>query len=132
MLKDLDFSNLEIVSAVKNISDMGDEKTVLLTITFVKEEDSYLHLTGIEELIHKTNLQDNRKYIKLQASYTKKTSNFVDLNSVVKVVFNHPEQKYRNVSRNETDASTLQLLQDIEFIETVFERSSKELKKVYM
>ncbi|EON7637285.1 TPA: hypothetical protein OGU99_000445 [Escherichia coli] len=132
MLKDLDFSNLEIVSAVKNISDMGDEKTVLLTITFVKEEDSYLHLTGIEELIHKTNLQDNGKYIKLQASYTKKTSNFVDLNSVVKVVFNHPEQKYRNVSRNETDASTLQLLQDIEFIETVFERSSKELKKVYM
>ena len=132
MLKDLDFSNLEIVSAVKNISDMGDEKTVLLTITFVKEEDSYSHLTGIEELIHKTNLQDNGKYIKLQASYTKKTSNFVDLNSVVKVVFNHPEQKYRNVSRNETDASTLQLLQDIEFIETVFERSSKELKKVYM
>ncbi|EOR9074257.1 hypothetical protein FOI42_RS03990 [Escherichia coli] len=132
MLKDLDFSNLEIVSAVKNISDMGDEKTVLLTITFVKEEDSYLHLTGIEELIHKTNLQDNGKFIKLQASYTKKTSNFVDLNSVVKVVFNHPEQKYRNVSRNETDASTLQLLQDIEFIETVFERSSKELKKVYM
>lgn len=132
MLKDLDFSNLEIVSAVKNISDMGDEKTVLLTITFVKEEDSYLHLTGIEELIHKTNLQDNGKYIKLQASYTKKTSNFVDLNSVVKVVFNHPEQKYRNVSRNETDASTLQLLQDIEFIEIVFERSSKELKKVYM
>ncbi|MED6699472.1 hypothetical protein VWH97_07030 [Escherichia coli O157] len=76
MLKDLDFSNLEIVSAVKNISDMGDEKTVLLTITFVKEEDSYLHLTGIEELIHKTNLQDNGKFIKLQASYTKKNVKF--------------------------------------------------------
>lgn len=132
MLKDLDFSNLEIVSAVKNISDMGDVKAVLLTITFVKEEDSYLHLTGIEELIHKTNLQDNGKFIKLQASYTQKTTNFVDINSVVKVVFNHPEQKYRNVSRNETDASTLQLLQDIEFIETVFERSNKELKKVYI
>lgn len=132
MLKELDFSNLEIISAVKNISDMGDEKAVLVTITFVKEKDSYSYLTGIEELIHKTNLENDGKLIKLQASYTQKTSNFIDLNNVVKVVYNHPEHTYRNTTRNENVANDSNIIEDVEFINTIFDRCSKDLKKVYM
>ncbi len=132
MLKELDFSNLEIISAVKNISDFGDEKSVLVTVTFVKEQDSYSHLDGIEELIHKTNLQNDGKLIKLQASYTQKSSFFVDLNNVVKVVYNHPDHKYRNTTRNENDAIDSNIKEDVEFINTIFDRCSKDLKKVYM
>lgn len=132
MLKDLDFSNLEIISAVKNITDMDDEKGVMVTITFVKEEDSYKHLTGIEELIHKTNLENDGKLIKLQASYSQKTSFFVDLNNVVKVVYNHPDNKYRSTTRNEEAAIDTNIKDDVEFVNTVFERSAPELKKVYL
>lgn len=132
MLKELDFSNLEIISAVKNISDMGDEKSVLVTITFVKEKDSYSHLTGIEELIHKTNLENNGKLIKLQASYIQKTSNFIDINNIVKVVYNHPDHKYRNTSRNENIAKDTNIIEDVDFINTIFDRCSIDLKKVYM
>ena len=61
MLKDLEFSNLEVISATKNINDLYDQKDYNITITMVKSEDSFAHLTGIEKLIHETRLHDEKK-----------------------------------------------------------------------
>lgn len=131
MLQDLDYNSLEIISAVKNINVLNDEKSILITITFVNEKDSYKHLCGIEEMLHKLNLEEKGKYIKLQSSYTQNSSNSVDINKTIKVIFNDPNQKYSTKSFNSTQV-TDEILMDVKFIEMFFDRCSTELKKVYM
>lgn len=129
MIKDIDFSGLEIVSAVKNITDMYDEKGVICTITFLKEEDSIAHLTGIEELVAKLDLEENKKYIKLSYSYTT-VDNMIDTDRPVKVIFTGINKPYKKISRCTEDST--ELLQDIKFIDEVFERSPTELKRTYL
>ena len=131
MLKEFDYSALEVISAVKNINNLHDEKTVLITITFVNKEDSYKHLSGIEEMLHKLHLEENRKYIKLQCSYTQNLNNFLIINKTIKISFNDPKQKYRTKSFNEDQVSN-ELLMDIEFINDFFDSCDNELKKVYV
>ncbi|AFA44286.1 hypothetical protein RaK2_00013 [Klebsiella phage vB_KleM_RaK2] len=131
MLKEFDYSTLEVISAVKNINNLDDEKTVLITITFVNKEDSYKHLSGIEEMLHKHHLEENRKYIKLQCSYTQNLNNFLIINKTIKISFNDPKQKYRAKSFNEDQVSN-ELLMDIEFINDFFDSCDNELKKVYV
>ncbi|AZU98130.1 hypothetical protein BZF66_06655 [Salmonella enterica] len=129
MIKDIDFSGLEIVSAVKNITDMYDEKGVICTITFLKEEDSISHLTGIEELVAKLDLEENKKYIKLSYSYTM-VEKEIDTDRPVKVIFTGINKPYKKISRCTEDST--ELLQDIKFIDEVFERSPNELKRTYL
>lgn len=129
MIKDIDFSGLEIVSAVKNITDMYDEKGVICTITFLKEEDSISHLTGIEELVAKLDLEENKKYIKLSYSYTM-VEKEIDTDRPVKVIFTGINKPYKKISRCTKDST--ELMQDIKFIDEVFERSPNELKRTYL
>ncbi|QCW18869.1 hypothetical protein SEPL_239 [Salmonella phage SE_PL] len=129
MIKDIDFSGLEIVSAVKNITDMYDEKGVICTITFLKEEDSISHLTGIEELVAKLDLEENKKYIKLSYSYTM-VEKEIDTDRPVKVIFTGINKPYKKISRCTEDST--ELMQDIKFIDEVFERSPNELKRTYL
>lgn len=129
MIKDIDFSGLEIVSAVKNITDMFDEKGVICTITFLKEEDSISHLSGIEEMVAKLSLEEKKKYIKLSYSYLM-LDNEIVTDAPIKVIFTGINKPYKKTSRC-TDDST-ELLEDIKFIDSVFDRSPVELKRTYL
>lgn len=129
MIKDIDFSGLELVSAVKNITDMNDEKGVMCTITFVKESESISHLTGIEELVARLELEENKKYLKLSYSCTT-CEDEICTDETIKVLFSGINKPYRKTSRR-TDTST-KLLEDIKFIDNIFERSPAELKRIYI
>lgn len=129
MIKDIDFSGLEIVSAVKNITDAYDYKGVMCTITFLKEEDSISNLTGIEELVARLALEENKKYLKLSYSFTT-VDDIIDTDRPVKVIFSGINKPYRKTSRC-TENST-ELLEDIKFIDMMFDRSPTELKRTYL
>lgn len=129
MIKDIDFSGLEIVSAVKNITDAYDYKGVMCTITFLKEEDSIANLTGIEELVARLALEENKKYLKLSYSFTT-VDNDIDTDRPVKVIFSGINKPYRKTSRCTEDST--ELLEDIKFIDMMFDRSPTELKRTYL
>lgn len=129
MIKDIDFSGLEFVSAVKNITDMYDEKSVMCTITFLKDEDSIADKTGIEELVARLALEENKKYIKLSYAFTM-VENEIDTDRPVKVLFSGINKPYRKTSRCTEDST--ELLEDIKFIDMMFERSPTELKRTYL
>lgn len=129
MLKDIDFSHLEYVSAVKNISICDDIKLVVTTITFLDKKDSIAHLEGLEFAFAKNELEKNGKYIRLATTYTSE-NDVVCTDAVIKVLFNEVNNKYRLVSRSSEDADSTGIMEDVEFVEMVFDRS--EDKYVYM
>lgn len=129
MLKDLDFSHLEFVSATKNISVQDNMKLVLTTITFLDKKDSISHLTGIDAAFAKNSLDEDGKFIKLSASYVTFNGE-VCTDEIMKVIFTEVNNKYRLVSRDEHSEEQQQVLKDIQFIESVFERSTESF--VYM
>ena len=130
MLKDIDFSGLELVSAVKNVSDAGDgHKLVLCTITFLKLEDSISHLTGLEESFAKLRLDEEGKYIKLAAAYTT-LNNEINKEHPIKVIFSEVNNRYRNVTRSTEDDNITSVLKDVSFVESVFEKTDN--KFLYM
>lgn len=129
MIKDIDFSGLEFVSSVKNITDMYDEKGVMCTITFLREEDSIADKTGIEELVARLALEENKKYIKLSYVYTS-INGEVDTDRPVKVIFTGINKPYKRISRCTEDST--ELLEDIKFIDMMFDRSPTELKRTYL
>lgn len=129
MLKDLDFSHLEFISATKNISVQDKMKLVLTTITFLDKKDSISHLTGLDAAFAKNSLEEDGKYIKLSASYITFNGE-ICTDEVMKVIFTEVNNKYRLVSRSEDSEDLQTVLKDIEFVEQVFERSND--KFVYM
>lgn len=129
MLKDLDFSHLEFVSAVKNISAIDNMRLVLCTITFLDKKDSISHLTGVDAAFARNELEQEGKYIKLSASYVTFNGSICEDESI-KAVFTDVNNKYRNLSWGEDDENLESVLKDVEFVEQVFERSND--KFVYM
>jgi|AGFT01.1.fsa_nt_gi hypothetical protein len=129
MIQDIDFSGLECVSAVKNVTDMYDTKSIMCTITFLKESDSISHLTGIEELVARLALEENKKYLKLSYTCTL-IDNEIDTDSPVKVIFSGINNPYKKTSRRKEDST--ELLEDIAFIDAIFDRSPTELKRTYL
>lgn len=129
MLKELEFSELEVVSATKNISDSGYEKDFIITITMVRNEDSFSHLTGIEKLVHETNLEDNKKFIKLSCTYRTNSKNQIVL--PIKVMYNGGTEKYSKRAFYDREL-TPELFEDISFIDEFFERTPDDLKRLYM
>ena len=129
MLKDLEFTHLEVISATKNINDLYDKKDFNITITMVREEDSFTHLEGIEKLLHETRLHDENKFIKLSCTYTETEDGKVIL--PIKVVYNGSTEKYSKRAYYEHDL-TPDIFEDINFVENFFERSPNDLKRVYM
>lgn len=129
MIKDIDFSGLEIVSAVKNITDAYDYKGVMCTITFLKEEDSIANLTGIEELVARLAIEEGKKYIKLSYALTMYEDN-IDTEMPVKVLFSGINKPYRKTSRCPDDST--EVLEDVKFIDMMFDRSPVELKRTYL
>lgn len=129
MLKDIDFSHLEYISAVKNISICDDIKLVVTTITFLDKKDSISHLEGLEYAFAKNELEKNGRYIRLATTYTSE-NDVVSTDAVIKVLFNEVNNKYRLVSRSSEDADSTGIMEDVEFVEMVFDRS--EDKYVYM
>lgn len=129
MIQDIDFSNLEYVSAVKNISTEDDIKYVTTTITFLRKEDSIAHLTGLEKTFAELKLQEESKYIKLASVYTT-VEDVIQKDEPIKVIFSGINKKYRQVTRSETDENMHIILNDIQFVDMVFDRS--ENKHVYM
>ncbi|AFC21612.1 hypothetical protein GAP32_162 [Cronobacter phage vB_CsaM_GAP32] len=129
MLKDLEFTHLEVVSATKNINDLYDKKDFNITITMVREEDSFTHLEGIERLLHETRLHNENKFIKLSCTYTETEDGKVIL--PIKVAYNGSTVKYRKRAYYEHEL-TPDIFEDINFVENFFERSPNDLKRVYM
>lgn len=129
MIQDIDFSGLECISAVKNISKIDDYKCIICTITFLKEEDSIKHLTGIEELVARLALDENNKWIKLTYALTE-VQGEIDTDAPIKVFCNGINTPYRKTSRCKNDST--ELLSDVKFINDVFDRSAPELKFIYL
>ncbi|AQW88686.1 structural protein [Serratia phage BF] len=129
MLKDLEFSGLEVISATKNINDYDTEKDFIIAITMVRNEDSYSHLTGIEKLIHETNLQNDNKYIKLSCTY--RTNDKGQIVLPIKIAYNGSTEKYSKRAYYDRDL-TPDLFEDIAFIDDFFERTPTEIKRLYM
>ena len=129
MLKDLEFTNLEVVSCTKNITDIGDEKYVNITVNLVKESDSFAHLEGIELLVHKTNLENENKFIKLSCTYSLNESGQTVL--PIKIAYNGSTEKYSQRAFYDYQL-TPTLFEDIAFVEAFFERAPDELKRLYM
>lgn len=130
MLQDLDFSNLEMVSAVRNISKNDDYKSVLCTITFLDKKDSVSHLTGLERTFAELKLEEEKRYIKLAASYTSINDEIVK-DQPIKVIFTDINNKYKKVSYFERDVDST-ILSDVEFVNQVYERSPEEIKRLYL
>lgn len=128
MLNDIDFSKYEFVSAVKNISICDDTKLVLTTITFIDKKDSVSHLEGLELAFAKNQLEKDKKFIKLAAAY-KTVNDVICTDEPIKAIFNAVNNMYRNVTRSESDDID-SVLEDVKFIEMVFDRSDE--KHVYM
>lgn len=125
MIKNFDFSHLEYVSAVKNISVSDDIKLVLCTITFLNKKDSISHLEGVELAFAKNQLEVDKKYIKLAASYSTENDT-ICTDSPIKVIFNEVNNGYRNVTRSSTDDINT-ILDDVQFVEMVFDCSENKL-----
>lgn len=131
MLQDLDFSDLVMVSAVKNINDLGDYgKDVLVTITMLHKKDTIEHLEGIEHLVAKLALEEDKKYIKLSASYSTEESK-IKTDMPIKVLFSSPNEKYKKCAFFEREVSD-ELLQDVEFVNRTFDRTDEELKRIFL
>lgn len=128
MLKDINFDNLEVTACTKNITDLGYEKHVTITINMVKEEDSYSHLEGLELAFHKNNLENEKKYIKLACTYTLNEEGQTVL--PIKIAYNGTE-KYSKRAYYEHDLEP-SIFEDIDFIEKFFDRSPNDLKRLYM
>lgn len=129
MLKDLEFSHLEVISATKNINDLYDQKDFNITITMVREEDSFAHLEGIERLIHETRLHDEKKFIKLSCTYSTNEDGQIIL--PIKIAYNGGTEKYSKRAYYEHDL-TPDIFEDINFVENFFDRSPNHLKRVFM
>lgn len=129
MLKDIDFSHLEYISAVKNISVCDDIKLIVTTITFLDKKDSVSHLEGVELAFAKNELGKHSKYIKLATVY-KTENDVICTDDPIKAIFNEVNNKYRNVSRSDEESISTGILEDVKFVEQVFDRS--EDKYVYM
>lgn len=129
MLKDLEFSHLEVISATKNINDLYDQKDFNITITMVREEDSFSHLEGIERLVHETRLHDEKKFIKLSCTYSTNEDGQTIL--PIKIAYNGGNEKYSVRAYYEHDLEP-SIFEDINFVENFFDRSPNELKRVFM
>lgn len=131
MLSNINFDSLELVSSAKNINDIYDYKDILVTMTFLRNEDSISHLTGIEELVARLDLEEKKKYIKLSASYSIDSSGSVLTDRPIKVIFTDINNKYKKVAHFEREVDDV-ILSDVEFINMVFDRSPVELKRIFM
>ncbi len=129
MLKNLTFPCAVVVSATKNISDLGSTKDVNVTITSVLAQDSYSHKTGIEKLVHQNRLTEEGKYIKLSCSYSTDKEGKVLL--PVKVLFRSNEHQYRTKVYYDYEL-TDEVLEDVKFIENVFDSTDDSLKRVFL
>jgi hypothetical protein len=129
MLKDIDFGKLEVISATKNINDLGNTKDVLVSITMVKEEHSFAHLTGIEKMTQEVILFDTGKHIKLSCSYTKNDKNQISL--PIKVAFRNGDERYSNKVFYERELNP-DIFEDLNFIEQFFDRTDDRLKRVFL
>lgn len=129
MLKNLEFSHLEVISATKNINDLYDQKDFNITITMVREEDSFSHLEGIERLVHETRLHDEKKFIKLSCTYSTNEDGQTIL--PIKIAYNGSTEKYSKRAYYEHDL-TPDIFEDINFVESFFDRSPNDLKRVFM
>lgn len=129
MLKDLEFSHLEVISATKNINDLYNQKDFNITITMVREEDSFAHLEGIERLIHETRLHDEKKFIKLSCTYSTNEDGQIIL--PIKIAYNGGTEKYSVRAYYEHDLKP-SIFEDINFVENFFDRSPNDLKRVFM
>ena len=130
MLQDVDFSNLEMVSAVRNISKNDEYKSVLCTITFLDKKDSVSHLTGLERTFAELKLDEEKKYIKLAASYTS-IGDDIAKDQPIKVIFTGINNKYKKVAYFERDVDAT-ILRDVEFVNQVYERSPDDVKRLYL
>ena len=130
MISDFDFSHLELVSAFKNIGICDDRKLVLTTMTFLNQKDSIAHLEGVEKAFAENDLLNQGKYIKLAAVYCLNNDDTININEPIKVIFNEVNNSYRNVYRNESSGNLKSVLDDVQFVEMVYDRS--EDKRVYL
>lgn len=129
MLKDLEFSHLEVISATKNINDLYDQKDFNITITMVREEDSFSNLEGIERLVHETRLHEEKKFIKLSCTYSTNEEGQTIL--PIKIAYNGSTEKYSVRAYYEHDL-TPDIFEDLSFIDEFFERTPTDLKRLYM
>jgi hypothetical protein len=128
MLKDINFDNLEITACTKNITETDEGKHVTVAINMVKLEDSYSHLEGLELAFHKNTLENENKYIKLSCTYTLNEEGQTVL--PIKIAYNGTE-KYSKRAYYERDLEP-SLFEDIQFIETFFDRAPTDVKRLYM
>lgn len=127
MLKDIDFTGLEIVSATRNISDFNDVKAITTAITMVREKDSLQGLEGLEKLLKETNLENEGGYVKLSCTYSLNEKN--EIIHPVKIVFKG-DAKYSVKVHFERDMNP-SVIEDVVFVDTVFDTTESELKRVY-
>lgn len=129
MLKDFDFSNLTIISATKNITDLYDTKTYIITVNLVNTKNSVLELTGIERLVKEFLLRENNDLIKISCSYVENDNGQVML--PIKILYKNKDEKYSVKALYESDL-TPQMFEDLTFINELFESTPIELKRLYM
>lgn len=127
MLKDIDYSSLEIVSATRNISVFDDIKAITTAITMVRDEDSLEGLEGIERLLKETNLENEGRFVKLSCTYSVNENN--EIVHPVKIVFKG-DTKYVVKVHFERDMNP-NVIEDVVFIDNVFDTTATELKRVY-
>lgn len=127
MLKDIDYDNLEIVSATRNISDFNDVKSYTTAITMVRKEDSLEGLEGLEKLLKETNLENEGKYVKLSCTYS--VNDKGEIIHPVKVLFKG-DVKYVVKIHFERDMNP-SVIEDVVFVDNVFDTTAPELKRVY-
>lgn len=129
MLKDIDFGNLEVISATKNINDLGNTKDVIVTITMIKESDSFSHLSGIEKLAQEIILFDTGKHIKLSCSYTQNENEQITL--PIKVAYRNGDERYSKKVFFDRELEP-SIFEDLNFVETFFNRTDDKLKRIFL
>lgn len=126
MLKDIDFGNLEVMCATKNINNIGDEKDIIVSITMVNKEYYNSQLTGIEKMEHEIDLSNTNKLI---CSYT--TNHKSQILLPIKVVFRNSDECYSKKVFYEHELNP-DIFEDLDFIEKFFDRTDDQLKRVFL
>ena len=129
MLKDVDFGNLEVISATKNINKNCQGKDVIVTITMIKESDSFAHLTGIQKMAQEIILFETGKHIKLSCSYSENEDKQITL--PIKVAYRNGDEHYSKKVFFERDLEP-SIFEDLNFVETFFNRTDDKLKRVFL
>jgi len=129
MLNELDFSMYKINNSTKNINSCDDTKSFIVTINLVLSNYHKPELTELEKLLHETNMINEGKMVKLSASYsTDKHGKYI---LPIKIAFKDSCQEYKKRVYFERDLND-EVLEDIVFIEKMFDTTETEFKRVYM